>query len=125
MPPFPLDAFLASLPWVIAGLVVLLAVTFAVAVRQNRHSVIDTVWGLGFVVVAGISWVLSAGYGDAGRRLLLLALVAVWGIRLAVHIGVTRTRRPRGPALRGHARRSARITQRLCPAAGLPAPGAW
>ena len=87
MPPFPLDAFLASLPWVIAGLVVLLAVTFAVAVRQNRHSVIDTVWGLGFVVVAGISWVLSAGYGDAGRRLLLLALVAVWGIRLAVHIG--------------------------------------
>ena len=87
MPPFPLGAFLASLPWVIAGLVVLLAVTFAVAVRQNRHSVIDTVWGLGFVVVAGISWVLSAGYGDAGRRLLLLALVAVWGIRLAVHIG--------------------------------------
>ena len=67
---------------------VLLALTFAVAVRQNRHSVIDTVWGLGFVVVAGISWVLSAGHGDAGRRLLLLALVAVWGIRLAVHIGL-------------------------------------
>ncbi|MGO4805671.1 DUF1295 domain-containing protein [Arthrobacter sp. 2MCAF15] len=88
MPPFPLDAFLASLPWVIAGLVVLLALTFAVAVRQNRHSVIDTVWGLGFVVVAGISWALSAGYGDAGRRLLLLVLDAVWGIRLAVHIGL-------------------------------------
>lgn len=88
MPPFPLDAFLASLPWVIAGLVVLLALTFAVAVRQNRHSVIDTVWGLGFVVVAGISWALSAGYGDAGRRLLLLVMVAVWGIRLAVHIGL-------------------------------------
>ena len=65
MPPFPLDAFLASLPWVIAGLVVLLAVTFSVAVRQNRHSLMDTVWGLGFVVAAGISWLLSAGYGDA------------------------------------------------------------
>ncbi|MFE4228388.1 DUF1295 domain-containing protein [Arthrobacter sp. NPDC056886] len=88
MPPFPLDAFLASLAWVITGLVILLAVTFAVAVRRNRHSVIDTVWGLGFVVVAGVSWLLSAGYGDDGRRLLLLALVAVWGIRLAVHIGL-------------------------------------
>ncbi len=67
---------------------VLLAVTYTVAVRQSRHSVIDTVWGLGFVVVAAISWFLSAGHGDGGRRLLLLALVAVWGIRLALHIGL-------------------------------------
>ena len=88
MPDFPLNAFLASLPWVAAGLVLLLAVTYAVAVRQSRHSVIDTVWGLGFVVVALISWLLSAGHGDDGRRLLLLALVAVWGIRLALHIGL-------------------------------------
>ncbi|MCX6498103.1 MAG: DUF1295 domain-containing protein [Arthrobacter sp.] len=86
--PFPLEAFLASLPWVALTLLALLAVTFAVAVRQSRHSVIDTVWGLGFVVAAGVSWLLSAGHGDAGRRLLLLALVAVWGIRLAAHIGV-------------------------------------
>jgi steroid 5-alpha reductase family enzyme len=88
MPAFPLDAFLSSLPWAAAGLAVLLAGTFAVAVRQNRHSVIDTVWGLGFVVVAAISWLLSAGQGDDGRRLLLLVLVAVWGARLAVHIGL-------------------------------------
>ncbi len=88
MPAFPLEAFLASLPWVALGLVALLAVTFAVAVRQSRHSVIDTVWGLGFVVAAAVSWLLSAGHGDGGRRLLLLALVAVWGIRLAAHIGV-------------------------------------
>lgn len=88
MPAFPLEAFLASLPWVALGLVALLAVTFSVAVRQSRHSVIDTVWGLGFVVAAGVSWLLSAGHGDGGRRLLLLALVAVWGIRLAAHIGV-------------------------------------
>jgi steroid 5-alpha reductase family enzyme len=88
MPAFPLDAFLASLPWAAAGLAVLLAGTFAVGVRQDRHSVMDTVWGLGFVVVAAISWLLSAGHGDGGRRLLLLVLVAVWGLRLAVHIGL-------------------------------------
>ncbi|MDD1478234.1 DUF1295 domain-containing protein [Arthrobacter sp. H16F315] len=88
MADFPLTGFLASLPWVAAGLVVLLAITFSIAVRQSRHSVIDTVWGLGFVVAAVISWFLSAGAGDGGRRLLLLALVAVWGIRLAVHIGL-------------------------------------
>ncbi|WP_211878075.1 DUF1295 domain-containing protein [Pseudarthrobacter albicanus] len=88
MPQFPLGAFLASLPWVAAALAVLLALTFAVAVRRSRHSVMDTVWGPGFVVVAALSWLLSAGHGDGGRRLLLLALVAVWGLRLAAHIGV-------------------------------------
>lgn len=88
MPVFPLEAFLSSLGWVAAGLGALLALTFGVAVRQNRHSVMDTVWGIGFVVVATISWLLSAGHGDDGRRLLLLALVAVWGLRLALHIGL-------------------------------------
>ncbi len=88
MPQFPLEAFLAALPWVAAGIAVLLAVTFAVAVRKKHHSVMDAAWGLGFVVVAVVSYLLSAGHGDDGRRLLLLALVAVWGIRLAVHIGM-------------------------------------
>jgi steroid 5-alpha reductase family enzyme len=88
MPQFPFGAFLASLPWVAAALAVLLALTFGVAVRQGRHSVMDTVWGPGFVVVAALSWLLSAGHGDAGRRLLLLVLVGVWGLRLAAHIGV-------------------------------------
>lgn len=88
MPQFPFGAFLASLPWTAAALAALLALTFALAVRQNRHSVMDTVWGPGFVVVAALSWLLSAGHGDGGRRLLLLVLVAVWGLRLAAHIGV-------------------------------------
>jgi steroid 5-alpha reductase family enzyme len=88
MPHFPLAAFLSSLPLTTGGLAVLLARTFALAVRQRRHSVIDTVWGLGFVLVTAISWLLSAGEGDDGRRLLLLVLVAVWGLRLSVHIGL-------------------------------------
>ncbi len=92
MPQFPLDAFLGSLPWVAGGILALLAVTFAFGVRRGRHSVIDTVWGLGFVVAGSVSFVLSAGHGDDGRRWLLLGLVAVWGLRLAVHIG----RRARG-----------------------------
>ncbi len=88
MPAFPLEpSSPASRGWP-PGSWCCWPLTFAVAVRQSRHSVIDTVWGLGFVVVAGISWLLSAGHGDGGRRLLLLALVAVWGIRLAVHIGL-------------------------------------
>src|SRR6185437_6790405 len=41
-------------------------------------------WGLGFVGVAAVAAVL--GDGDPLRRLLLLFLVAVWGLRLAWHM---------------------------------------
>jgi steroid 5-alpha reductase family enzyme len=85
--PFPWANFAAALPWTALAVVVVLAVTFAVAVRQGRHSVMDVAWGPGFVVVAAVSWFLSPGEGDGTRRLLLLLLTAVWGIRLGAHIG--------------------------------------
>jgi steroid 5-alpha reductase family enzyme len=46
----------------------------------------DTVWSLGFVVIAAVSFALSAGHGDQGRRVLVLALTAVWGLRLAGYV---------------------------------------
>jgi steroid 5-alpha reductase family enzyme len=87
MPSFPWPEFLASLPWTALAVAGVLAVTFAVALAQHRHSVMDVAWGPGFVAVAGVSWLLSAGTGDDGRRLLLLVLTAVWGLRLGAHIG--------------------------------------
>lgn len=87
MSPFPWAAFLAALPWTALAVVVVLAVTFAVAVRQDRHSVMDVAWGPGFVAVAAMAWALSAGDGDPVRRLLLLLLTAAWGLRLGLHIG--------------------------------------
>ena len=73
-------------------LVVLLAVftgTWLLALRLGRHSVVDVVWGLGFVVVSLVGLVVArAGdHGDLGRQLLALALTTAWGVRLAVHIG--------------------------------------
>lgn len=67
-------------------------VTFAVAVRRGLHRVVDIAWGLAFAVVAAVTWLLSAGHGDDGRRLLVAAATAVWGLRLAAHIA----RRSRG-----------------------------
>lgn len=87
LPGFPLAEFLASLPWTAAAVAAVLAATFAVAVAQRRHSVMDVAWGPGFVAVAAVSWLLSGGTGDDGRRLLLLVLTAAWGLRLGGHIG--------------------------------------
>ncbi|MBF6210051.1 DUF1295 domain-containing protein [Nocardia puris] len=66
------------------GLAALQAVTFAVARRIGRYNVVDVVWGLGFVVVAALAALL--GTAPVERRVLLLVLVAVWGLRLSLHM---------------------------------------
>jgi steroid 5-alpha reductase family enzyme len=55
----------------------------------GRHAVVDVVWGAGFVLVSLTSLLLAreGHHGGPGRQLLVLALTAAWGARLAVHIG--------------------------------------
>jgi steroid 5-alpha reductase family enzyme len=67
-----------------AALLVVFAVTFGIARRIGRYNVVDVTWGLGFIAVAIVAATL--GHGDPSRRWLLLALVAIWGLRLSGHI---------------------------------------
>ncbi len=60
---------------------VLMTSTALVARRTGKFAVVDTAWGLGFVAVAVVC--AAVGDGDVVRRVLLAALVAVWGLRLA------------------------------------------
>ncbi|WP_333767958.1 DUF1295 domain-containing protein [Streptomyces sp. IBSBF 2435] len=83
---FPWQAFAVNLG-VCAGVTLAVwLVTFAVSVRRGLHRLADITWGLAFTVVAAVSFGLSAGHGDTGRRVLVLALTAGWGLRLAVHL---------------------------------------
>ena len=84
---FPLDRLLLGGAASALAVALLLLVTFLVALRLGRHSVVDVAWGLGFVTVAAVTWLTSLGAGDAVRRTVVLVLVAVWGVRLAWHIG--------------------------------------
>jgi len=67
--------------------VVLIAITFGVGVRIGRHKVVDTAWGLLFVGGRHRLLITSPGHGDPVRRWLLIAMVTIWGLRLAVHVG--------------------------------------
>ena len=48
-------------------------------------SIVDIFWGLGFALVA---WVVVLRVGWSPRGALAVALVTVWGLRLAVHLAV-------------------------------------
>jgi steroid 5-alpha reductase family enzyme len=83
---------------VVPVLVVLLAGLLAVAVgmgaaavrarKLDKAAVVDVAWGAGFVLIALAAALVSTALdeGTAWRRWLVLALVAVWGLRLAWHI---------------------------------------
>jgi steroid 5-alpha reductase family enzyme len=85
---FPWGSFLGALPWTVLAVVVVLGVTFAVALRQRRHAVVDVAWGLGFAAIAVAAFLAAEGAGDGLRSALALVLTVVWGVRLAVHIAL-------------------------------------
>lgn len=57
---------------------------FGYALLKKRNDIVDIMWGLGFVLVAWVSFFL---HGDISFRLTLVFIaVTLWGLRLALHI---------------------------------------
>lgn len=79
--------FAVTVGYAAAAVVVTLAITFVCAKIAHRHNVIDTTWGLLYVVIAIVVFASSAGHGDGVRRVLLLVLPGLWGLRLAYYVG--------------------------------------
>lgn len=79
-----------------AAFAVLLA-TFGVALVKGVHRIVDVAWGLGFTAVAVVSYALSTGHGDDGRRLLVTVLTVLWGLRLSGHIARRGRGKPEDP----------------------------
>jgi steroid 5-alpha reductase family enzyme len=55
-----------------------------VSLPLKNASIVDIVWGAGFVVVAWVAY--AVGDGTESRRLLLACMVTLWGGRLAVYL---------------------------------------
>jgi steroid 5-alpha reductase family enzyme len=69
-----------------AALVVMIYMTlvFILALARKNNGVVDIAWGLGFILVSSVVFIL---YGQGRpRQWLVLALVLAWGGRLALHI---------------------------------------
>lgn len=61
-----------------------MTVTWIVSLVVHDASIVDPVWGLTFVLVTALAyWV---GDPPGGRGLLLLAIVAIWGMRLFLYL---------------------------------------
>ncbi len=71
----------------IAGILVLLHITFIAAAVKVNNSVADIAWGLHFVVIAHISFWLKSVMGEiTWMQIIVLLMVTIWGTRLAIYI---------------------------------------
>ncbi len=68
------------------SLVLLIYITlwFVVSLIKKRNDVADVAWGLGFVLLAWVSIMISNNFEI--RTIIVTFLVTVWGLRLAYHI---------------------------------------
>ena len=86
---FAVHPFLTGLALTFGVSLALFVASWLLAVRIGRYNVVDVVWGLSFVAIAVTSFLWSAGHGaDTWRRVLVLVLVSIWGVRLSAYIGV-------------------------------------
>jgi steroid 5-alpha reductase family enzyme len=58
---------------------------WVVSVYRRNVTLVDTLWGLGFVLIAWLTWFRIEGVW--GRQLLLVLLTSLWGVRLAGYLG--------------------------------------
>jgi steroid 5-alpha reductase family enzyme len=70
------------------GLIVtllLMTILWLVSLRLENSSIVDIFWGTGFVIANWVYFALSPE-GFFPRKLLIGALVTLWGLRLSIHI---------------------------------------
>jgi steroid 5-alpha reductase family enzyme len=68
----------------LGAVLALFVALWLVSVAVRDASIVDMVWGAGFVLVAWVAFFL--GGGAEPRRMLMAAMVTVWGLRLSLYL---------------------------------------
>jgi steroid 5-alpha reductase family enzyme len=72
------------LGWNVAAVVILMTVGWLMSLPGRNVTVVDSLWGLGFVLIAWLTFALTDGF--ALRRGLIAVLTSLWGLRLCIHL---------------------------------------
>lgn len=105
------------LPLTAATVLALFVATYALSRPLQDVSIVDIAWGLAFVDIAWVA-ALSAD-GDGTRTALAVTLASIWGLRLAIHIGIRKAQHP------GEDPRYAHMTNRFVKVFLLQAALSW
>lgn len=81
--------------FLLAGGVILSLMTllWLLSLRLRNASIVDIFWGMGLIVIAWLAFALTP-QGYLPRKSLIVFLVTIWGLRLALHIGIRNRGKP-------------------------------
>jgi steroid 5-alpha reductase family enzyme len=81
--------------FVLAGgvIFVLMTLLWLISLLLKNASIIDICWGIIFIIIAWLVFPLTP-QGYLPRKLLLCTLVTIWGVRLALHLGIRNIGKP-------------------------------
>ena len=65
---------------------VCVTLVWLISLVKKDASIVDIFWGSGFVIVGWLYFLLTDG--DTPRKLLITALITIWGLRLALHLAI-------------------------------------
>lgn len=66
------------------AVVMLMVVGWVFSVHRRNVTIVDSLWGMGFVLIAWLTWFQADGYW--GRKLLIALLTTIWGQRLTIYL---------------------------------------
>lgn len=75
---------LTIMGWNLAAVASMMVAGWLVSLVYRNVTIVDSLWGLGFVLIAWLTYGVSDGYD--GRGLLITILVTVWGLRLSAYL---------------------------------------
>ena len=70
--------------WNLTAVTGMMFVGWLLSLIYKNVTLVDSLWGLGFVLIAWISFGLSEGY--MGRKILIGIVTTAWGLRLSAHL---------------------------------------
>jgi steroid 5-alpha reductase family enzyme len=79
-----MQASITIMVWNLAAIAAMMIAGWLISLIFRNVTIVDSLWGLGFILIAWLTFFVSDGY--LGRKLLIAILVTMWGLRLSVYL---------------------------------------
>ena len=70
--------------WNLTAVATMMIVGWIVSLIYRNVTIVDSLWGLGFVLIAWLTFIMSNGFWP--RNFLIALLVTMWGLRLSLYL---------------------------------------
>ena len=70
----------------LAAVVAMMGIGWIISLIYRNVTIVDSLWGLGFVLIAWMTFSLSEGY--VARKTMIAVMVTLWGLRLSIYLSL-------------------------------------